>query len=193
MRIITGVAKGRRLLSPRGETVRPTSDRIKESVFGILGENVVDAVVLDLFAGTGNLGIEALSRGARKAIFVERDKEALRLIRRNLSQCDMEERSEVMPKDVLRAISVLEVRGERFDIIFADPPYGRGWIVKIFQVLGDHRICHERTILVVQRDRRESLPERITGWGLVRERRIGDSVISFLSPEVKPLLRPHNL
>ncbi len=185
MRVITGAAKGRRLSSPRGRTIRPTSDRIKESIFGILGDAVVDAVVLDLFAGTGNLGIEALSRGARRAVFVEREKEALRLIQKNLAQCGMEDRSQVMPTDVLRAIHILEGRQEPFDIVFADPPYGKGWIEKIVHALSTHKLCHEGSTLLVQRDRRESLPESLTGWTLHRERRIGDTVLSFLRSDVK--------
>lgn len=185
MRVITGMAKGRKLLGPRGRTLRPTSDRIKESIFGILGEDVVDGVILDLFAGTGNLGLEALSRGARKAVFVERAREALRLIRKNLAQCGMEDRSEVIPKDALRAIRILEGRKEPFDIVFADPPYGEGWIGKIVQALAAQTIWHEGTILVLQRDQRESLPERMGGWILFRERRIGDTVLSFLRPDVR--------
>ena len=182
MRVISGTSKGRRLSTQRGQILRPTSARIKESVFGILGEDVVGKVVLDLFAGTGSLGIEALSRGARKAFFVERDRQALRLIQKNLSQCGMEGQSEILPGDAIRAIGVLEARGEFFDLIFVDPPYERGLLEKTFEKLVAHRIYHERSILVVQRDRREPLPESLEGWDLTRERRIGDTIVSFLIP-----------
>ena len=123
MRIISGTSKGRRLVTPKNQGLRPTSDRVKESVFNILGEIVEEKVVLDLFAGTGNLGIEALSRGARRAIFVEKGRQAVRLIQRNLAQCGMDGRSEIIPKDVNRAIGILKQRGESFDVILMDLPY----------------------------------------------------------------------
>jgi len=185
MRIISGTSKGRRLVTQRGQTLRPTSARIKESIFGILGEDVIGKVVLDLFAGTGNFGIEALSRGARKVFFVERGRQALRLIQKNLSQCGMEGQSEILPRDAIRAIGTLEARGESFDLIFADPPYERGLVEKTFGKLSAHRIYHDRSILIVQRDRREPLPESLEGWNLIRERRIGDTIVSFLIPGPK--------
>jgi len=123
MRIISGTSKGRRLVTPKNQGLRPTSDRVKESVFNILGEIVEEKVVLDLFAGTGNLGIEALSRGARRAIFVEKGRQAVRLIQRNIAQCGMDGRSEIIPKDVNRAIGILKQRGESFDVILMDLPY----------------------------------------------------------------------
>ena len=182
MRVISGASKGRRLATQRGHVLRPTSARIKESIFGILGEDVEGKRVLDLFAGTGNLGIEALSRGARKAVFVEQGRQALRLIQKNLSQCGMERQSEILPKDAIRAVGILKARGDSFDLIFMDPPYGRGWVEKTFEKLNAHRIYHESTLLVVQRDRREPLPETLEGWDLIRERRIGDTIVSFLAP-----------
>ena len=98
MRIISGTSRGRKLVTPRDQSLRPTSDRVKESIFDILRDDLEGKVVLDLFAGTGNLGIEALSRGARRAIFVEKGRQALRLIQRNLTQVGLEERSEILPK-----------------------------------------------------------------------------------------------
>ncbi len=117
MRIISGRLKGRRLLTPTKGSLRPTSDRVKESMFNILGKEVEGKVVLDLFAGTGNLGIEALSRGAKKAIFVEKSREALRLIERNLSLCEMEDRSEILLKDVIQGLRILKQKRESFDLI----------------------------------------------------------------------------
>ena len=170
------------MASQRGQILRPTSARIKESIFGILGEDVSGKVVLDLFAGTGNLGIEALSRGAKKAFFVERGRQALRLIQKNLSGCGMEGQSEILPKDAIRAIGILKARGESFDLILMDPPYERGLVEKTFEKLNSHRIYHEGSILVIQHDRREPLPDKPEGWNLIRERRIGDTIVSFLTP-----------
>src|SRR4030043_980274 len=159
MRIIGGRSKGRMLASPKGQAIRPTSDRVKESIFNILQNKLGGKVVLDLFAGTGNLGIEALSRGAKKAIFVEKGRQALGLIQRNLTQFGLEKRSEILPRDVRRAIGILKQKGESFDLILMDPPYEKGLIQKTLMKLHLHRIYHEDSILVIEHDRREPIPE----------------------------------
>lgn len=183
MRIISGTSRGRRLVAPKNQSLRPTSDRVKESIFNILGEGVKGKMVLDLFAGTGNLGIEALSRGAKRTLFVEKGRQALRIIQRNLLQCGVERRSEIIPKDVNRAIGILRERGESFDVIFMDPPYQKGLIQKTLTKLSSYRIFHEDSILVIEHDRREPLPETVEGWDLIRQRKIGDTLISFLTPK----------
>jgi len=182
MRIIGGTSKGRKLVTPRSQSLRPTSDRVKESIFNILQDDIVGKVVLDLFAGTGNLGIEALSRGAKKTIFVEKGRQALRLIQRNLTQFGLEERSEILPKDANRAIWILKQRGESFDLILMDPPYEKGLIQKTLMKLNSYPIYHKDSILVIEHDRREPLSTVMDGWNLIRQRRIGDTLISFLTP-----------
>ena len=182
MRIISCTSKGKRLATSKGQALRPTSDRVKESIFNILGEVVEGKVVLDLFAGTGNLGIEALSRGAKRVLFVERGREAARLIKSNLSLCKMSMVSEIIPKDVIRAIGILHQRGETFDLILMDPPYEKGLIAKTLWKLQSHRIYHDDSILIVEHDRREPLPTDLDGWNLIRQRKIGDTLISFLIP-----------
>jgi 16S rRNA (guanine(966)-N(2))-methyltransferase RsmD len=181
MRIISGTSKGRRLVTPKGTALRPTSDRVKQSIFNILGEEVEGKVVLDLFAGTGNLGIEALSRGAKKVSFVEKSRQALRLIKKNLLQCGMIGQFEIVPKDVNRAIGILNERGESFNLILMDPPYGKGLIQKTLLKLQSNRIHRDESILVIEHNRREPLPKTIEGWNLIRKRAIGDTVISFLT------------
>jgi 16S rRNA (guanine(966)-N(2))-methyltransferase RsmD len=141
-----------------------------------------EKIILDLFAGTGNLGIEALSRGAKKAIFVERKRQAIRLIQKNLTQLGLEERSEIVPKDADRAIGILKQRGESFDLILIDPPYEKGLIQKTLMKLRFHPIYHKDSILVIEHNRREPLPDTVAGWNLIRQRRIGDTIISFLTP-----------
>jgi 16S rRNA (guanine(966)-N(2))-methyltransferase RsmD len=183
MRIISGTSKGRRLVTPKHRAIRPTSDRVKESIFNILGDEVKRKVVLDLFAGTGNLGIEALSRGAKKALFVEKGRQSLRLIQKNLAQCKLEGQSEILPKDINRAIGVLNRRGESFDLILMDPPYEKGWVQKTLIKLNSHPIYHRDSILVIEHSRREPLPTIIHGWNLIRQQRLGDTVISFLIPQ----------
>ena len=170
-------------MTPRDQSLRPTSDRVKESIFNILQDDMEGKVVLDLFAGTGNLGIEALSRGARRAIFVEKGRQALRLIQRNLAQVGLEERSEILPRDANRAIGILKQRGECFDLILMDPPYEKGLIQNTLMKLNFNPIYHTDSILVIEHNRREPLPPVLHGWNLVRQRRIGDTLISILTPQ----------
>jgi 16S rRNA (guanine(966)-N(2))-methyltransferase RsmD len=153
---------------------------VKESIFNILGKEVEGKIVLDLFAGTGSLGIEALSRGARSVLFVERGRQALRLIKKNLSQCGMEGQSEILPKDAYRSIGILKQRGKSFDLILMDPPYEQGLIQKALKKLDSEKIYHKDSILVIEHDRREPLPDVTGRWDLIRQRRIGDTVVSFL-------------
>ena len=185
MRIISGASKGRKLATPKDRSLRPTSDRIKESIFNILRGRIEGGAALDLFAGTGNLGIEALSRGAKEAIFVEKGRQALRVIQRNLAQCRMEERSEVLSMDANRAIEILEQRGRTFDLIFIDPPYEQGLIERTLVKLNCHPIFHENSILVVQHHRRELLSTAAKDWNLIRQRQIGETVISILTLQEK--------
>ncbi len=163
--------------------LRPTSDRVKGSIFNLLGKEVEGKVVLDLFAGTGNLGIEALSRGATRVIFVERSRQALRTIKKNLLQCGFSDRVEIIPKEVGRAIGILGARGESFDLILMDPPYERGWTQRTLEKLNRHRIYHEGSILVIEHSRREPLPDTIEGWTSLKQRTMGDTIISILQAD----------
>jgi 16S rRNA (guanine(966)-N(2))-methyltransferase RsmD len=183
MRIISGASKGRKLVSPKTRSLRPTSDRVKESIFNILREEIEGRRVLDLFAGTGNLGIEALSRGAKKAIFVEKGSHALSLIRRNLEQFGFVGRSEILPVDATRAIGILKQRGECFDLIFMDPPYEKGLIEKTLMKLSSYQIYQRDSIVVIEHHRREQLPSILNGWNLIRQRQTGETVTSFLTPQ----------
>ena len=183
MRIISGTSKGRKLVTPKNQSLRPTSDRVKESIFNILREEIEGRMVLDLFAGTGNLGIEALSRGAKRVIFVEKGRHALGLIKRNLTQFGLEERSEVLPIDAIRAIGILKQRGRSFDLIFMDPPYEKGLIEKTLMKLSSHPIYHRDTLLVIEHHRREILPPILHGWNLIRQRQWGETVLSYLTPQ----------
>jgi 16S rRNA (guanine966-N2)-methyltransferase len=183
MRIISGNFKGKRLKAPKGQTLRPTSDRVKESIFNILGREINGKTVLDLFAGTGNLGIEALSRGAARVVFVEKGRQAIRVIEQNLSQCGMWPRSEIIQKDVHRAIGVLGRRGDCFDLVLMDPPYERGLVERTLKKLQAHTIYHEGSVVVIEHDRREPLPDLREAWTLTLQRRIGDTLLSFMSPE----------
>ena len=185
MRIISGTLKGRKLAGPGAAALRPTSDRVKESMFNIIGGEIEGKVVLDLFAGTGNLGIEALSRGAKSAVFVEKSRQALRLLEKNLSTCQVGNRSEVLFKEAIQAIGHLKGRGACFDLIFVDPPYEKGLIERTIEKLLAEKIYSDNSLLVIEHDRREPLSRHDKLWSLILQRRIGDTVISFLRP-LKP-------
>jgi 16S rRNA (guanine966-N2)-methyltransferase len=185
MRIISGTSKGRRLATPPGRGIRPTSDRVKGSIFNSLGGDVAGKRVLDLFAGTGNLGCEALSRGAQRVVFVEKGKHALRVINKNLLVCGLHVSAEILNTDVNRAIRILYERGEVFDLLLMDPPYRQGFVQSTLRELETRPIYDEESILVVQHDRREPLPDISGRWTILRQRRMGDTLTSFL--RLKPL------
>ena len=129
MRIISGRLKGRKLKSVRGARTRPTADRVRESLFNILGpESVRDAVVLDLFAGTGALGIEALSRGAARAVFVEKAQPAVTVLKSNLAACELTQTARVIQWDILKNLNCLKHCEKPFTLVFLDPPYDRGMV-----------------------------------------------------------------
>lgn len=127
LRIIAGQARGRRLRTPKGRTTRPTGDRVREALFNILGQDVIDSVFLDLFAGSGAVGLEALSRGARKVVFVENNRRALDCLLLNLSETGFKGKGQIIAVDVRRALINLNRQGLKFNIIYIDPPYGHDW------------------------------------------------------------------
>ena len=131
MRVIAGTARRLPLIAPEGKDTRPTTDRIKETLFNIIQDDVPGAMFLDLFSGSGAIGIEALSRGAKQAYLVEFGKEPLRCIKANLAKTHLEDQAVVLPVEVTYAVSKLEKQGTTFDIIYADPPYRSGFEEKL--------------------------------------------------------------
>lgn len=130
MRVITGTARGRRLLSPDGDNVRPTTDTVKEAVFSIIQFYIKDSVFLDAFAGSGQMGIEALSRGADRVYFVDNNRKSLKVTKDNIRLCGLEENAQVINSDTL---SFLSQTREKFDIVFLDPPYKTGLLQKALE------------------------------------------------------------
>jgi 16S rRNA (guanine966-N2)-methyltransferase len=137
VRIIGGRYRGRRLQAFKGSAVRPTADRVRESLFNILGSQFTGAAVLDLFAGTGALGIEALSRGAERAVFVDKSTRALAVLRKNLDQCGLQHCSQVIQWDIARNLNCLKGHPEAFDLVFLDPPYHCALVPVALQHLAD--------------------------------------------------------
>ena len=148
MRIIAGTARGARLKAPKGIDTRPTADRVKESLFSILGQRVRGARVLDLFAGTGGLGLEALSRGAAAAVFV--DRATIPLIRENAAHTHLLERAQFLRQDVFTAVSRLAAAEERFDLIFCDPPYEKGLWQRVLSVLDESPLLSPGALVMVE-------------------------------------------
>jgi 16S rRNA (guanine(966)-N(2))-methyltransferase RsmD len=146
MRVITGTARGRRLRTVPGRSTRPTSDRVKEALFAILGSRIslADTRLLDLFAGSGALGIEALSRGAGQVIFVEHNGASRRVLEQNLANCGFEERAEILFRPARQALVELERSGARVDGVFLDPPYGSGLLEEFLSELGRGAILTSR-------------------------------------------------
>jgi 16S rRNA (guanine966-N2)-methyltransferase len=179
MRVIAGVAKGTRLVAPRGAEVRPTSDAMRETLFQILGDAVVGARFLDLFAGSGAVGIEALSRGASDCVFVERSPRCIEAIRRNLEATRLTDRARVVRGDARRTVARLGSR-ERSDVAFVDPPYGWAGLVRLVEELvTQRRGLSASGIVVVQHARSVRWPEALSPS---RTRRFGETLVSFFWP-----------
>jgi 16S rRNA (guanine966-N2)-methyltransferase len=178
MRIIAGTLKGRRLAPVQGRT-RPTAAKVRESVFNILGDAVFGVRVLDLFAGTGALGIEALSRGAAEIVFVEDHPGALKVLRRNLEDLGLGDRTTVWPLPVMAALKKLAGRGESFDLAFLDPPYGGGAADAALRALASLNLCRPGAPVVVEHSRRQTLPAECGPLRRLQVRRYGDTQVAF--------------
>lgn len=150
MRVIAGKARRLPLIAPEGKDTRPTTDRIKETLFNIIQTDVPGCLFLDLFSGSGAIGIEALSRGARKAYLVEFGKEPLRCIKANLAKTKLVDDAVVLPVEVTYAISKLEKMGQVFDVIYADPPYNKEFEPKIAELLEHSSIVRKDTLVVIE-------------------------------------------
>jgi 16S rRNA (guanine966-N2)-methyltransferase len=178
MRIIAGALKGRRL-SPIKGRVRPTGAKVREAIFDILGAAVLEASVIDLFAGTGALGLEALSRGAKAAVFVEEHPSALKVLGRNLENLGLRDRTRVLPLPVLAALKKLALQGARFTLAFLDPPYGGEAAAAAVSALAAAGILEPRSWVVAEHGRREALPETCGSLRLRELRRYGDTQVAF--------------
>lgn len=148
MRVIAGTARSLRLKTPEGMDTRPTTDRIKETLFNMLQPDLPDAVFIDLYSGSGAIGIEALSRGARHAYFVENNRNALACITENLQFTKFTDRATVLKQDVLSALSGIPEK--EADVIFMDPPYASDHVRRAFGVLADMPYVTERTLIIVE-------------------------------------------
>jgi 16S rRNA (guanine966-N2)-methyltransferase len=181
LRIAGGSLRGRKLAGPKGLEFRPTTARIKEFVFFVYRERIPESRFLDLFAGTGSFGLEALSRGAREGVFVERFPRSLHILGRNIDACGFNRQASVMNEDVFSALDRMGRRGEVFDLIFADPPFRESLRARIAASVGSNRLLGIDGLLILEHDMRD--PDAEAGnLILVRQKRFGDCVVSVYSP-----------
>ncbi len=178
MRVIAGVARGHPLVAPRGTATRPITDRVKETLFAILGDRVPGARVLDLYAGSGAIGIEALSRGADHATFVEQSVPALKALRTNLERTDVAERAEVVGSDVARYLA--RPSDVARDLVFLDPPYEVRDIVAPLGLI--EPMLAPGGMVVVKHFWRTDLPD-VPGLKLARQRRFGETMLTFMEAD----------
>lgn len=173
MRVVSGELKGRLLKAVPGTSTRPTTDKVKESLFNMIGPYFIGGTGLDLFAGSGGLGIEALSRGLEKVIFVDSDGKAIQIVNENLRSCGLEEKAEVYRNDAVRALKAIKKRELTFDYIFLDPPYKKQQLVKLLEMINQEKLIHENSLVVCEHASEIQLPERIGELQQTRKEKYG--------------------
>ena len=182
LRVTAGAFRGRIIQTVPGQAVRPSPAMLREALFNIIGPGIAGSRFLDVCAGSGAVGIEALSRGAAHAVFVDNHPASLAVVRRNLETLGLLERATLLRRDAARAADDLARRGERFDVAFLDPPYDTGTAADCVRSAGLRAIIPGRCRLYVQHRRSTALPDA-DGWQVVDERRFGDTMLTTLARE----------
>lgn len=180
MRIITGKARGLKLVTPKNYLVRPTADRVKEALFNIIQSRIPGSTVLDAFAGTGNLGLEAWSRGAEKVFYFDKSRESLKLVKANVEKARAAEDVTMIHTDAVNGLAMMAQQKRQFDVIFSDPPYDKGLNRKLVEALEKWPVLKEGGLLVLEHslmeNPREYVPERLE----IRSEKYGDTKISLI-------------
>ncbi len=174
MRVITGIAKGKRLDTLEGFDIRPTTDKVKEAIFSSIQFDLFDAEVLDLFAGTGQLGIEAISRGAKSAVFVDNSRKSIEVIKKNIEKTEFTDKSTVLN---MNGIDFITTTTKKFDFIFLDPPYNKGILMQILPKLSN--ILTSNGIIICEYEKNLDLPEEIEGLMLKKVQKYGKIKVSM--------------
>lgn len=183
MRVISGSAKGRPLKAVPGKNTRPTTDKVKEAIFSMIGPYFDGGLVLDLFAGTGGLGIEALSRGAERAVFVDIERASVEVVKANLTAARLVERAEVYRNDAGQAVRMLHKREMKFDYVFLDPPYRMKDVDKLLHDLLGKQLFNDGAIVVVEHDSDHALAERIGSLSLLKSTTYGETAVTIYKKE----------
>lgn len=173
MRVVSGECKGRFLKAVPGSSTRPTTDKVKEAIFNIIGPYFTGGIGLDLFAGSGGLGIEALSRGIDKVIFVDRDGKAIQTINDNIKACELEERSEVYRNDATRALKAIQKRALAFDVIFLDPPYKQQQLLSLLESLDKGNMIVNQGLIVCEHSNEVKLPVKVGRFHQLKREQYG--------------------
>ncbi len=185
MRVIAGVAKGRMLKAVPGNQTRPTTDKVKEAIFSMIGPYFDGGAALDLFAGTGGLGLEAWSRGAEKVVFVDREQASIAVIRANVQAAGAEEASEIYRNDAERALKALAKRGIRFSYVFLDPPYRLKTMDAVMAELSRQDMLEDGAAIVVEHDAKHEYGELDGPFTLMRSAKYGDIAVSIYHFELE--------
>lgn len=182
MRIIAGTARGVKLFSPSGADTRPTADMVRESVFNIISAQIQGSSFLDLFGGTGAVALEALSRGASDAVVVDCSAKCAGVIKRNIEKTGFAGRAEVLVSDAVRAVSILNKQGRNFDIIYMDPPYGKGLAQKTLEAVAISWVLAADGFIMAEHGGDERLADVASGLGfeVYRTKEYGSTVIQFI-------------
>jgi 16S rRNA (guanine966-N2)-methyltransferase len=179
MRIISGLAKGRKILSPVGMNTRPTLDRIKESIFSIIQNKVYGTTALDMFAGTGSLGLEAVSRGAKYCYLVDKGKETYSFLKKNIENLGFKEKAEALNIDSYEALGYLHNKGIVFDLIFIDPPYLKDMIPPAIQMIYEKNLLNRDGLIVSKIDSSETIYEGNGFINVFDVRKYGNTTVCF--------------
>ena len=178
VRVISGSARGLKLNTPGDDRVRPTTDRVKESMFNIVQDWVYDSQVLDLFAGSGALGIEALSRGASQAVFCDNSPDSIKIIKSNIEKARVVDRSQIVSGDFKRCLRDMWTKNQSFDMIFVDPPYYEGLFEEVLDTIRSCKILKKDGIVIVEHDAKRPIG-RVEGLGVYKEKKYGITMLTF--------------
>lgn len=176
MRVAGGELKGKKLMAPADNLIRPTSDKVKEAIFNMLMWDVDESVCLDLFCGTGSLGIEAISRGAKYCYFCDSSKTSLSLTRENINACGIADRAELVAGDFKKALLTI---GRKIDIALLDPPYNKGLLTQAVELIAENDVLNDEGIIVAEHDKAEILPDVLCGFEKIKEKRYGIIVVTI--------------
>ncbi len=186
MRITGGQARGRLLISPKGLDIRPTSDHVREAIFNIIGQDLSGLIVLDLFAGTGSLGIESLSRGALRALFIDKSQKAINLIKKNLALLGYDGISAILKRDLSNGIpSNHALLNDAFDLVFLDPPYGKGLLPVLLEGLSKKGSLSPKSLVIAESSKKDSILLSFSNLQMVDTRSYGDTKISVYAYEAE--------
>jgi len=180
MRIISGAFRGKKLVSLKGLATRPTTDRVRESIFNIIAPHIINTSVLDLFAGTGALGLEAISRRAASVFFIDSSAAAVQTIQKNITACRAENRAWVLRWDISKNLNCLHSDTPAYDLVFMDPPYNKNYIVPTLKNLVKQNVLKDGSTIIIEHSDAEPVPQNLPGIQLADQRTYGKTLVSFL-------------